>query len=664
MPAVAVQREPVTHDRPRPALFTQYPQGKVERAYRKAYWLSQWRAACEAGPGLTEADHAQRIIAAAKRMEAGDFGISLRTLQLWERAYSARGADGRPRGVEGLIDKRGNEPKGGGAHEARSQEAIDYFYGVFHAGSRQSIKASHKATLHRAKAHGWTWPQSYAATTKWLARYDDLAESCIHREGRKAYTQQFMPFMERDYSALQPGEIFVTDHTKADFWAREGDVQMRPWLTAMIDARTRRIVGWHLGRTPHQDAILATMRKAFRDCAVPSQVYMDHGADFLSALLTGYTKRETARLRAAHGPDWQELVAQQQKVYWHGVLAELGIETVAAIQSSPWSKGIIERWFGTFNDQCSKTFATYCGHDAASKPNGLEEVRAVAGDVPTLDEARTRIGEWIELYNQTEHTGQGMDGATPMTAWMRAERLRRADDAALVSLLQTRGVYRVGKNGVSFKVGSATLTYGGSSVALRAVVGRDVLITLDPADCSCCYAYTAEREGRRMIGRLEANQRIPANTPADELREAMRKVRGRRKVMGQQEREAPHRLRTAAEEVRAMQAAQRRELRATGTDDHRPNVVAVRTGFEGTSKPVRGPVVDRKERDLADVARALEFGRPRGPVEPDAPRLTLADLAGASRKDADAVEGMDAGSTGRDAFAVLGRDRHERAATT
>jgi transposase InsO family protein len=575
-------------NRARPALLTKYPQDKVDRAHRKAYWLRQWRRACE-GPqaaGLNEEAIAARIVTDAKQAEGEGFPIGYRSLQLWKRAYDAIGDDGAIRGVEALIDRRGDEPKGGGAHDGRSQEAIAYFYSLYHARQGFTVRTCHKTTLAKALENRWTWPASYAATTKWLRAYEKLDEACAYREGPTAYSKRYMPHIDIDYTALQPGEQYVIDHTRCDFWVREGDIQFRPWLTAMIDARSRLLVGWHLGRTPNQDGIVAALRMAFRDRAIPSRLHMDHGKDFLSSLLTGYTKREVNRLRAQHGPDWKTVVAHQQTTYWHGILAELEVETIAAIPYSPWSKALIERWYGTFQDQCSKTFATYCGRDPASKPECLEEIRYAGGDVPTLDEARTPVGEWIDLYNHTEH--RGIDGEKPVAVWNRAESLRRASDKALVMLMQGRGVYRVGKNGVSFKVGSTTLTYGGSSVALRGFVGRDVMVTLDDKDCNCCYAYTADRRGRRLIGRLDCNLRVPANTPVEQLREAIRTVRGRRKIMAQARREQPAMIRNAAQEVRAMQAEERcRELRATGTDDHRPNVRPVRTGFEGQSMPVQ-----------------------------------------------------------------------------
>jgi len=593
-------------NRVRPALLTKYPENKVERVYRKAYWLRAWRRACE-GPraaGLNEEAIAARIVADAKGVEGDDFPISFRTLQLWRGAYYATGDDGTIRGPEALIDRRGDEPKGGGAYDGRSQEAIDYFCSLYHARQNFTVRTCHKATLAKALENRWTWPASYAATTKWLRTYEKLDETCAYREGPTAYSKRYMPHIEIDYTTLQPGEQYVIDHSCCDFWAREGDVQFRPWLTALIDARSRLLVGWNLGRTPNQDGIVAALRMAFRDRAIPARLHMDHGNDFLSALLTGYTKREVNRLRAQHGPDWKTVVAHQQTTYWHGILAELGVETIAAIVHSPWSKGLIERWYGTFQDQCSKTFVTYCGNTPANKPECLEEVRYEGGDVPTLDEARTPVGEWIDLYNHTEH--RGIDGKKPIAVWNTATSLRRASEDTLVMLLQSRGVYRVGKNGVSFKVGSTTLTYGGSSVALRRFVGRDVMVTVNDSDCSYCHAFTADRRGRRLIGRLDCNLRIPANTPVEQLREAIRNARGRRKVIAQARREQPAMIRNAAQEVRAMQAEERhRELRATGTGDHRPNVSLVRTGFEGQSLRVQTAGASRIEEVPGDLSELL-----------------------------------------------------------
>jgi len=121
-------------DRQRQALIVKYPQHKVEEAYHKAHWLTQWRRLCETrrGDGLTEAELAERIIVEARRTEGDDFPISFRTLQLWRQAYYAKGTDGQIRGVEGLIDRRGAEPVSGADPTGRDPAAAEYFYSMYH----------------------------------------------------------------------------------------------------------------------------------------------------------------------------------------------------------------------------------------------------------------------------------------------------------------------------------------------------------------------------------------------------------------------------------------------------------------------------------------------------------------------------------------------------
>ena len=358
----------------------------------------------------------------------------------------------------------------------------------------------------------------------------------------------------------------------------------------------------------------------------------------------------------------------------------------------------MERWFGTFEGQCGKTFATYCGNSTLHRPECLEAIRRgytkeqkrhlrrrwgrawkkVAAlkvvdrsAVPTLDEARKAVGEWIEIHHRAEHSGQGLDGASPLATWNTATTtVRKADTEGLMRLLESRGVYKVGANGVAFKVGSATLTYGANEPRLDPLRGRDVFITLDPDDVSYCVAWTPDKDNRRFIARLECNDRVSPLATVDDLRTANASVNRRRKLYRQADRQAPSRMRNAAAELRANQRAKLAELRATGTDG-RPRVVnvePVRTGFEGASKSVRTSAVDRSGRDLSDVAAALRFGRSTTPPETDEPRLTFADLssrtlfADTSPTDgSDAIEGTEAGSQSRDAFADLGRNRHERA---
>jgi hypothetical protein len=242
--------------------------------------------------------------------------------------------------------------------------------------------------------------------------------------------------------------------------------------------------------------------------------------------------------------------------------------------------------------------------------------------------------------------------------------------------MQARGIFKVGANGVAFKVGGVRLTYGAGNPALYRFVGRDVFISIDPNELRCCCAFTADRENRRFIARLDANKRISPMANVDALREANAAVGRRRKIRHQAQRESPMRTRTAAEEMAAKRREEVAELSATGTDNvaAAARIVPVETGFEsaaqdGRAAVARAPRSDRKSRDLAEAAKALGMGtglsanpRRRQRASDDLLRTPeTQQTESAVTDDGSDSDGTDAGDSATDVFRLIaGANRHER----
>ncbi len=279
------------------------------------------------------------------------------------------------------------------------------------------------------------------------------------REGKDKYARKYMSYLEIDYTLIEPGEMMVTDHHQCDWWVCDGKKQYRPWLTVVQDMRTRCIVGWHLGESPHQDAIIAAYLMAFRDWSIPEKLRIDNGKDFTSKLLTGVTKRERDALRKELGSDYMQTLQRNAQLVdctdsrYMGIAQELGIELIYAVPYQPWSKGQIERLFGTLEGQLGKTMYTYCGNSVLHKPEYLEEIRrgysqdqkralrkqygkhwkkvvvlklVDQSKIPTLEASREAIGEWIDLYHNAQHSADDMDGRTPLEVWRTATTLRKS----------------------------------------------------------------------------------------------------------------------------------------------------------------------------------------------------------------------------------------------
>lgn len=218
---------------------------------------------------------------------------------------------------------------------------MEFFYELYHTQNKISVATCHEVALREARRHGWTWPASYTATLSWLREHDDLSVSYLMRHGKRAWARRYLPHLQIDYTTIQPGYFYVADHTELDLFVLYKGRQIRPWLTAIQDLRSRCIVGWHIGPTPHSDAILSALRMAFRDWAIPSVMRIDNGRDFTSKPITGFTKQERDRLRRALGSSWQQVVKRSEQLVectdsrWLGVTGELGIELIYAIPYSP-----------------------------------------------------------------------------------------------------------------------------------------------------------------------------------------------------------------------------------------------------------------------------------------------------------------------------------------
>lgn len=631
-------------DRAREALLARHPQHIVDRALKRCHWLQQWRKLCEQGDnGATDSDLAGRVVAQARAIERPDFRISVRSLYVWSRRYKQIGPDGQVRGVENVIDRYGSGPS---EIPTRSPEAVEFFYELYHVQKPVTIRTCHEVILREARRRRWAWPASYTATVSWLKQHDDLSLTYLMRRGGRAWAHKYLPHLPQDYEKLQPGEMFVCDHHTLDLWCSYKGRQIRPWLTAVEDARTRCCVGWHIGPTPHVDAILCSLRMAFRDWAVPRVMKIDNGRDYTAKAITGYTKGERDRLRRRFGPTWLERAKHLVEIdstdsRWLGITGELGIEVIFALPYSPWSK-LVERWFRRVEDEFGSPHATYCGNSPANRPECLTEIlREHPEAVPTLEDVQRGFGEYLDTYHRSDHRGIG--GQCPLTVWKSAVHLRRAVGDELAFLMDVRGLYKVGANGVSLKVGVGTFSYGAKSQALKRWVGRKVLVALDPQDVSQAWAFTPDRDKRQIIGRLACNVSVHPCTPADDAREMIAEKMRERSIMHKASRAAARRTLSASARLQEHAQARRTELLATGTDDAtaEPRLLPVRTGFEGLSRPARTGFEETylppDSADLTDLFEGDETFDPVGQDDDDG----MDDLFVNEPADEESDEGLD-----------------------
>jgi len=183
-----------------------------------------------------------------------------------------------------------------------------------------------------------------------------------------------------------PGSVYAADGTT---WDREVEHPIhgrpfKPELTTVIDAHTRRVVGWSAGLAEGWQATIEALRHACAAC-IPAIFYSDRGSGYINEKMDG------------------EIT---------GFLARLGVTPMRALPYHSWAKGNVE----SFQKQwitLAKRAPTYTGRDM-DKEARLLAFKTTRREVALFGQSRLliswadflgEVGDFIEKYNNRPHRG-------------------------------------------------------------------------------------------------------------------------------------------------------------------------------------------------------------------------------------------------------------------
>jgi len=529
---------------------------KQEQAAKRLGLLKDFEKFC----GYSQRHGVTRMEAMAKF--AADKRISVGSLRRWISRE-------REQGLSGLIDTRGGSRAD---HEQFSSEAFEYFKSLYLTQQRKSLKQCWQVLsfVNKTEEKGWRIP-SLRVVHRYIKEHIPLKVLVLHREGLAAYEAKCAPYIERDSDSVEPGQVWVGDHHQFNCWIQYRNAWLRPWITAWMDMRSRMIVGRTISAGPNQTTILTAMRRGIDRCGPPDSVKIDNGKDYDSEAWTGTTKMR--RRAAAKGCIDEQLVT--------GIYAMMDIVVSFAQPYHPQAKPI-ERWFDTLDCQFTKTIPTYCGKDSDRKPEYLADMlksdKAIAGAYD-MAEFTELVDRYIEVYNNTAHTGAGMEGRSPAQV-MVTRQSRRVLKTGVVDLLMQVWSKElvIGKNGIRFR----GLWYGQYCHEILWNQGKKVRASYNPDDVSKLSVYDATN--LQFICCAEQNQLIGYGPVGEEyLRDGLRKqsqVLRSAKQYRKTQRDAFTDLPTLT--IRAMQEAQQVEA-AEAPATMKP----VRTQLDGQVERVR-----------------------------------------------------------------------------
>lgn len=220
-------------------------------------------------------------------------------------------------------------------------------------------------------------------------RKNNYAEWILRREGMKAYHDKVEPYIERDISKIEVGDVIVADGHVLNFQVINPFTgkPTRATLVGFLDWKSTALVGYEIMMTESTQCIASALRNAIINLGlIPKVVYQDNGKAFKS--------------RFFQNVDFEEDL-------FNGVYANLNIHSVFAKPYNARTK-VIERFFREFQEELEKGMPSYIGTSIEDKPAWLKRGEKLHAEwhkkltdnhIPTVSEASKYINSWIEFHN-------------------------------------------------------------------------------------------------------------------------------------------------------------------------------------------------------------------------------------------------------------------------
>jgi len=329
------------------------------------------------------------------------------------------------------------------------------------------------------KARGIRCTRSEATCRRWLENWRDrnFGTWIFCREGAKALNDKALPYLERDYSRIEVGDIIVADGHGLNFeiinpWT--GKPQNHMALILFYDMKSNYPLGWEIMPTENTQAIASALRRAILQLGkIPKVAYLDNGRAF--------------KARFFKGADFDD-------VAFTGLYQRLGMQTIHAWPYHGQSK-TVERFFGSLAE-LERMMPTYTGTSIEHKPPRMNRgerlhrkvhEKAFGGRVLTMAEAHILIAAWFDEYaRRAQGDGSHLKGLRPVDVFVDG-RGPGVDRGELAFLMMSMELKRIHRNGIAFQK---------QNYYHPALFGRkgSVVVRYDLQDLSCLYVYDKNGE--------------------------------------------------------------------------------------------------------------------------------------------------------------------------
>lgn len=269
-----------------------------------------------------------------------------------------------------------------------TDEEIKIFMGLLLHPNRMCIGKAIALTKYKLQQQG----QSFIPTDATFRRYANWYKNnnydkwILARDGEKALSDKVEPYIKRDASLLEVGDILVADGHKLAFNVINPFTgkASRATLVGFLDWKSTALVGYEIMLEENTQCIASALRNSIINLdMIPKIVYQDNGRAFRAKYFTddkGFTE-----------------------LGFRGLYSKLGIETVFARPYNARAK-VIERFFKEFQEGFEKLLPSYVGSSIQNKPAYMMRNEKLHKNwhneyIPTIEETIKMIDMWLNFKN-------------------------------------------------------------------------------------------------------------------------------------------------------------------------------------------------------------------------------------------------------------------------
>lgn len=414
-----------------------------------------------------------------------------------------RYADG---GINGLLARYGTNA----SKTTVPDEYYNYFKELYLKEGGPSVKSCWDITLGYAIRTDLIFREDFPSEKAFSRRLQrEIPKQSIYlaRYGQSAWNRKYGGYIERDYSNITCGKVWVSDHAQIDVacLTNDGNIVF-PWVTVWRDYKSGKWLGWILQTGhPNSDLIFQSFYYSAEKYGLPQDVIIDNGKDYRSKDFAGGRKKVNI---------------ETNETKTTSILAELNVDVHFALPYNAQTKPI-ERDFLKIKELLSKHCVGYRGGNVVERPEKLA-LEIKSGKIILFEKFKEIFDDFVlNVLNKRPSQGKNHKGLSPDELFNQEfrEKITTSKDALKLFCSRTSKTFTIGRNGI--KDNELGITYWADWMISK--TGLKVYLRRDIQNYKEAWAFRADND--EFVGKVSAVRAVAAlhaeTISKEEFKEAM-----------------------------------------------------------------------------------------------------------------------------------------------